>query len=71
MPAKKTLEQEAEEFKQKKAPLSKPRNSTALRYYMGCALGGLLASGVRGRSDEVLQEALKYAKLAADYEDNF
>ena len=67
------LEQEAEEFvksRQKKTPANKtPEDRTGFRYYMGCALSGLLAGGGRNtRPEEVLEEAAKYAELALQKE---
>jgi hypothetical protein len=68
-----SIEKEAEEFlktRQKKTPADKvPEDRTGLRYYMGCALSGLLAGGGRStRPEEVLEEAAKYAELALQKE---
>jgi hypothetical protein len=68
-----SIEKEAEEFlksRQKKTSGRKaPEDRTALRYYMGCALSGLLSTGgYNARPEEVLEEAAKYAELALQKE---
>ena len=67
------LEKEAEEFvssRQKKTPSKKPTDDrTGYRYYMGCALSGLISrGGYTTRPEEVLDEAAKYAELALQKE---
>lgn len=67
-----SIEKEAEEFvraRQKKTPAKATDDKTGFRYYMGCALSGLLASGgYSTRPEEVLEEAAKYAELALQKE---
>ena len=61
---KKTLEQEAQEF------IQKPIVGTDIPsrdYFAGAALSGLLASGVHGRSDEIVNQAFCYSCLMLDY----
>jgi hypothetical protein len=67
------LQEEAEEFvrtRQKKTPSKKPTDDkTGYRYYMGCALSGLISrGGYNSRPEEVLEEAAKYAELALQKE---
>jgi hypothetical protein len=61
---KKTLEQEAQEFTQK--PILSGEIPSR-DYFAGAALSGLLASGVRGRSDEIVNQAFCYSCLMLDY----
>jgi hypothetical protein len=61
---KKTLEQEAQEFVQK--PIINKEIPTR-DYFAGAALSGLLASGVHGRSDEIVNQAFCYSCLMLDY----
>lgn len=62
------LEKEAEDFLKRKAPASKVPDRTGLRFYLGCALSGLLANGGSTRPEEVLNEAAKLAVLALQKE---
>lgn len=67
------LEKEAEEFlktRQKKTPpKSSSDDKTGYRFYLGCALSGLLSrAGYTTRPEEVLDEAAHYAKLALQKE---
>ena len=67
------LEKEAEEFlktRQKKTPPRKASDDkTGYRFYLGCALSGLLSkAGYNTRPEEVLEEASHYAKLALQKE---
>lgn len=63
------LEEEAKEFTKKRASSEKLPDKTALRFYAGCALSGLLARGGRSnRPEEAVEEAFKYAELALHYE---
>lgn len=70
---KANLEKEAEEFlktRQKKTPPRKASDDkTGYRYYLGCALSGLLSrAGYNTRAEDILEEAAQYAKLALEKE---
>ena len=71
--AKKTLEQEAKEFKQKKTPKMSAADRTIVRSYMGNILGALLVNAShRTQPEEALKQAYDYAVLAKQFEkDNF
>ncbi len=72
MTKKKTLEEEAAEFKTKRNRPELVTDKEALRYYMGCALSGLLAAGGhKTNPEEILQMAYRYAILADKLDKTF
>lgn len=69
-----SLEEEVKRFQQEKTLESNdPRDRTAMRFYFGNALAGLLANANLGyvRPAEIIQEALSYARMAVKKEEEF
>lgn len=65
------LSKEAEEFIKDKTTKLNTADRTALRFYFGTALGGLLADrDSRQRPLEIVAEAFEYAKMAKKWEDD-
>lgn len=67
----KKLAEEAEEFKKEKTPKLSQSDKTAMRFYFGNALCGVLADHtLRQRPTEALNAAWEWAKMAKQWEDD-
>ena len=67
----KKLAEEAKEFKQEKTPKLSQSDKTAMRFYFGNALTGMLTDvHLRQRPSEVIAEAWEWAKKAKQWEDD-
>lgn len=67
-----SLEDEARDFKKRAGMTEKEK--TAMRYYLGCVLTGMIARGENLRQEDIdnlLNQAMLLAKAAVDKEAEF
>lgn len=67
-----SLEEEARDFKKRAGMTEKEK--TAMRYYLGCVLTGMIARGENLRRedlDNLMDQAMSLAKLAVEKESDF
>lgn len=67
-----SLEDEARDFKKRAGMTEKEK--TAMRYYLGCVLTGMIARGENLRQEDIdnlLNQAMLLAKAAVDKESEF